>query len=215
MKVVALAALALVSAVGTGAQNKPRVYVTDNPIETFSALVSGRSGVANATKGDDPRTIEIQADFMKSCPNVQVTNDPVRANYVLVFRREGGKRSAMFVFGGLSGLAISAAMKVDNASLFLANGDLVFATKARSVEKAITDVCGRVIPTDVVVIPAPAIPAPAIPVPVVAATPTVVTPVEAPGATVVPIPVATLVPVADPATEPLGDIARRYKNQKQ
>ena len=40
----------------------------------------------------------------------------------------------MFAFGGLAGLALSAASKVDGASLFAANGDLVFATQQRTWE---------------------------------------------------------------------------------
>jgi hypothetical protein len=63
---------------------------------------------------------------------------------VLVFRRENGKRSAMFAFGGLSGLALSALAKVDGASLFDANGDMVTATKQRTVEKSVREICGSI-----------------------------------------------------------------------
>jgi hypothetical protein len=66
------------------------------------------------------------------------------ADFTLLFRREGGKRSAMFAFGGLAGLALSAASKVDGASLFAANGDLVTATKQRTVENAIREICASI-----------------------------------------------------------------------
>jgi hypothetical protein len=191
--------------------SKARIYVTDNPIENFSALVSGRAAIATAAKGDDPRTIEIQADLMKSCPNVQVTNDPSRANYVLVLRREGGKRSAMFVFGGLSGLAISAAMKVDNASLFLANGDLVYATKARSVEKAIQDLCSRAVAAEAIAAEPVVIPTPEPPISTTPAS-VAIAPITPSPATVAP-PVAALRVMDPPGPEPLGDVARRYKKQ--
>ena len=50
----------------------------------------------------------------------------------------------MFAFGGLYGLAFSAAMKVDGASLFENNGDMVYATKQNTVEKSIKDICAHV-----------------------------------------------------------------------
>jgi hypothetical protein len=111
-----------------------------------SAAQGGSSGAGfgYSQKGADPRTVEIQADLYKKCPTLLVTDDPSRADYILLFRREGGKRSEMFAFGGLTGLAISAHSKVDGASVFNANGDMVFATRARTVENAIKEVCGHV-----------------------------------------------------------------------
>jgi hypothetical protein len=99
--------------------------------------------VGYSDKGADPRTVELQADLYEKCPTIVVTNDPPRADYVLLFRREGGKRTTMFAMGGLTGLALSAHAKVDGASVFDTNGDLVFATRARTVETAIKEVCGH------------------------------------------------------------------------
>ncbi len=112
------------------------------------ADVHGSGGSAGAAygysqKGADPRTVEVQADLYKKCPSVIVTNDPARADYVMLFRREGGKRSSFFAFGGLTGLALSSASKVDGASVFDTNGDMVFATRARTVAGAIKEVCGH------------------------------------------------------------------------
>jgi hypothetical protein len=76
---------------------------------------------------------------------VIVTINPQAANYVLTLRRKGGQRSSMFAFGGLTGLALSAAMKVDGASLFDRNGDMVYAVKERSVKNAVTKLCPYII----------------------------------------------------------------------
>jgi hypothetical protein len=113
-----------------------------------SGYVSGSGGSSGAAfgysqKGGDPRTVEVEADLYKKCPSIVVTNDPARADYVLLFRRQGGKRSSMFAFGGLTGLAISANAKVDGASVFDTNGDMAYATRARTVETAIKEVCGH------------------------------------------------------------------------
>jgi hypothetical protein len=111
-----------------------------------NGYLNGSGGSAGAAygysqKGGDPRTVEIQADIYKKCPAIIVTSDPSRGDYVLLFRREGGKRSSMFIFGGLTGLALSAHAKVDGASVFDTNGDMVFATRARTVSEAIKEVC--------------------------------------------------------------------------
>ena len=132
---------------------KIRLYVTDHPIFESNglAMASGdrhgasAAGVSHTQAGDDPRTVEIQADILKVCPAfVMASNNPDRADYVLIFRRRGGARSSMFAFGGLYGLAFSAAMKVDGASLFENNGDMVYATKQTTVEKSIQDICAHI-----------------------------------------------------------------------
>lgn len=121
-------------------------------------MAHGRAASAHVENGPNARVVEIQADLVKVCPKVTVTNRSDMADFTLLFRREGGKRSAMFAFGGLAGLALSAASKVDGASLFAANGDLVTATKQRTVENAIRELCNS-IPATVVHVasqPAPA-----------------------------------------------------------
>jgi hypothetical protein len=141
---------------------KLRIYVTDHPIFESNGIARagghaqasafGESSNAAATwgaaasthtqAGDDPRTVEVQADIQKVCPaNIIASNNPDRADYVLVFRRRGGERSSFFAFGGLTGLALSAVAKVDGASLFQNDGDMIYATKQNTVEKAIKDVC--------------------------------------------------------------------------
>jgi hypothetical protein len=134
---------------------KIRVYVTDHPIFESNGIgqASGdrhgfsAAGVSHTQAGDDPRTVEVEADILKVCPAfVMASNNPDRADYVLVFRRRGGSRSSMFAFGGLYGLAFSAAMKVDGASLFENDGDMVFATKQTTVEKSIRDICAHIPP---------------------------------------------------------------------
>jgi len=127
---------------------KSRLYVTDHPINEVVSMAHP-SGAAStvAQTGDDPRTVEIQADVLKLCPSfVIVSNNPEHSDYVLVFRRQTGKRSSFYAMGGLTGLAIAAGAKVDGASLFQLNGDMVYATKENTVEKAIRDTCAHIPP---------------------------------------------------------------------
>lgn len=149
---------------------KKRLYVTDRPItEVISMIKGGSEGTAQASGfgnsfsasaqqasyiggikndnrgGADPRTLEVSGDILDDChiPNLTITNNPMVADYVLDFRRQGGKRSTFFVFGGLTGLAISSNMKVDHAALYAANGDLVSVAKARTVGGAVKEICSR------------------------------------------------------------------------
>lgn len=153
---------------------KVRVYVTDHPMDEVTSIIRGSSasavrvnrdsaragsvssvgGVSHAQVGDDPRTVEIQADIEKVCPAyVLVSDNPARADYILIFRREGGKRSSFFAFGGLTGLAISAASKVDGSSLFQPNGDMIFATREKTVQTAIRVSCLHIPPPELPPIP--------------------------------------------------------------
>ncbi len=156
-----------------------RMYVTDHPIDETIGMMQASANrhyaaADSSTKheaGDDPRTVEIQADVQKDCSAyIRVTNNPDHADYILVFRRQGGKRSTFFAMGGLTGLAISAASKVDGASLFENTGDMVYATKQTSVEKSIQDICVHIPPPgapapQVAAAPVPAPPTPPAPVP--------------------------------------------------
>ncbi len=69
---------------------KARIYVTDHPISEFNSISKGFSSASHSQSGDDPRTVEIQADIVKLCPAyVIASNNPNRADYVLVFRSAG------------------------------------------------------------------------------------------------------------------------------
>jgi hypothetical protein len=139
-----------------GAQDKSRIFVTDEPLHEGNLVARGNAAAAHTESGANPRVVEIQADLVKVCPRATVTNRPETADFTLLFRREGGKRSGFFAFGGLAGLALSAASRVDGASLFDANGDLVTATKQRTVENAIREICASIPATITHMAPQPA-----------------------------------------------------------
>jgi hypothetical protein len=149
-------AVAVVPGVPVAAQDKPRVFVTDGPL-------NGDAASGNVENGPNARVVEIQADLIKVCPKVTVTNRPDTADFTLLFRRDESKRSSMTAFGGafagafggLAGLALSAGSKVNGASLISANGDLVTATKQRTVEKAILELCASIPATVAHVAPQP------------------------------------------------------------
>jgi hypothetical protein len=224
---VVLAVLAA-AVYAVAAQDKPRVFVTDDPIYEHIGMIRGSSGssssaaaasgqygsaaaaassshssiagVSHTQNGADPRTVELQADLSKNCPGIVVTNRAEHADFVLLFRRQGGARSSMFAMGGLAGLAMSSAMKVDGASVFNADGDLITATRQRTVEKTIKEVCKSFPAMVTRQAQEPATPAP-------------VVPASTPAAVVVPV---TLAAVSQPvlvnaSTVSLGDAARQAR----
>lgn len=141
---VAADASVVAPAVPAGTQDKPRVFVTDEPLQEDNSIVRGNVSTGHVENGPNARVVEIQADLIKVCPKVMVTNRADTADYTVLFRRDNSKRSSMFAFGGLAGLALSAASKVNGASLFAANGDLITATQQRTVENAIRELCASI-----------------------------------------------------------------------
>ncbi len=114
-----------------------------------SFQASGNSQAAEfgfTQHGNDPRTVEVYSLIYKECSaKAVVTDDPGKADFILVFRRQDGKRSSMFAFGGLTGLALSANMKLNGAALFSTeSGDMTFATEEKSVRGTIKKVCAQV-----------------------------------------------------------------------
>jgi hypothetical protein len=100
----------------------------------------------------------------------------------------------------LAGLAMSSAMKVDGASVFNADGDLLTATRQRTVQKTIKEVCKS-------------FPAMVTRQAQQQATPAPVVPASTPAAVVVPVMVAVVSqPVlVNTSTVSLGDAARQVR----
>ena len=139
------------------ADGRKRLFITDEPIDEANFISRGSGGgkqdaasgsgtaVGFAQRGANPRTVELDALVYKTCGSVAVTSDVSKADYVLLFRRDDGRRTNMFAIGGLYGLLLSANSKINGAALFsTATGDLAFATEARTVQAAIKDTCRHI-----------------------------------------------------------------------
>jgi hypothetical protein len=141
--------------------NKVRLFITDDPLfETYAFGHSSAGYYANAYNAGgaahsadfaanpngkaDPRTVELQADMQKSCPQFTVTSNIQNADYILWFRRNDQHRTKMLLLLGATGGLISAVQKVNGASLFAANGDMVYATRESTVGSTVKDMCKHV-----------------------------------------------------------------------
>jgi len=110
---------------------KPRVYVSDsNSWESSGGFgMAGGTGSGHFSGGARPQTVEVIKTFGQRCPTVTVTMDKTKADYVVLFDREGGK-----------GLA----MKKDKIAVFKKDGDVLYSGSTRSVGNAVQDSCGAI-----------------------------------------------------------------------
>lgn len=117
------------------------MYVTNSQ----SWAMSGSAGISNGTGGGsfsggaDPQTVEVTKNFMEKCPAVVVTQEQAKADYVVLFDRQGGKKSTYATLGVL-GLV----HKVNKIAVFAKNGDALFSESVRSVGSAVKDACAAI-----------------------------------------------------------------------
>jgi hypothetical protein len=108
--------------------SKPRIYVSDS--ESWQVVggfgASNGSAAGHFAGGASPQTVEVIKTFGDRCPDVVVTMDKDKADYVVLFDREGGK-----------GLA----RKRDKIAVFKRDGDVLFSGSTRSLGNAVQDSC--------------------------------------------------------------------------
>jgi len=126
-------AFALLSAQST---DKPRIFLE----ESNSWEMTGGAGAVNGTGGGAmsggarPQTVELMKTFRERCPGLTITMDKSRADYVVLFDREGGK----------------GAVRRDNkVAVFRNGGDMLYAGSTRSLGNAVKDVCSVVLDAQV------------------------------------------------------------------
>ncbi len=107
---------------------KPKVYVSDSSSWEASGgfAVSRGSGGGGFSAGARPQTVEIIKTFGQRCPSVTVTMDKAKAEYVVLFDRDGGK---------------GIARKRDKIAVFKKDGDVLYSGSTRSVGNAVQDSC--------------------------------------------------------------------------
>jgi hypothetical protein len=108
--------LGLVGTVLLSAQDKPRVYVS-----------AGESWAINDSGGGSrPQTVELMKNFRERCPEVTVTSDKSKADFAVVFDRQGGN---------------SLVNRLNKIAVFDKSGDLIFTASTRALTNAVKDTC--------------------------------------------------------------------------
>ncbi len=110
---------------------KVRVYVTDSQSWEVSGGwgVSGGAGGGATKGGARPQTAEIIKTFGERCPELTVTNNRDKANYVVLLDHEGGK-----------GLL----RHRNKVAVFNREGDSIFSHSTLSLGNSVKDACNAI-----------------------------------------------------------------------
>lgn len=107
---------------------KVRAFVTDSQSWEMSGGfgVSNGSGGGGVRGGARPQTAEIVKTFGERCPEVTVTNNRDKADYVVLLDHEGGKGWAR---------------KRNKVAVFNRDGDAIYSGSTRSLGNSVKDAC--------------------------------------------------------------------------
>ena len=122
--------LLLAASFATG-QEKIRVIISNSDAWESGGgfVVTPKAGSGRISGGLRPQTVEIMKTFSEKCKFVQITNDLDKAEYVVLFDRQGGK---------------GVTSKDSKIAVFERGGDLVIAKSVRSVGAAVKDACASI-----------------------------------------------------------------------
>jgi hypothetical protein len=123
-----LTLIVTMTAICRAQSEKPRVFISDsNSWETSGGFVASRGSASGSFSGGArPQTVEIIKTFGQRCQSVVVTMDKSKADYVVLFDREGGK---------------GIVLKHDKIAVFKKDGDALYSGSTRSVGNAVQDSC--------------------------------------------------------------------------
>jgi ABC-type phosphate transport system substrate-binding protein len=127
--------LFLALSIAAFAQDRPRVFVTDSDSWEASGgfgggTVNGTGGVAGGGSGGArPQTAEIMKTFGEKCPNVTVTINRERADFIVILEHEGGKEWFR---------------KDNKLALFDKNGDMIHSGSVRTLGNAVKEACSQI-----------------------------------------------------------------------
>jgi hypothetical protein len=117
-------------------QQAPRVYVSDSQSwEVGGGFGVGKDGgslggAGGFRGGARPQTVEVMKTFQQRCPEVTITSDKAKADFVVLFDHEGGK--------GL--------LRDNKIAVFNGQGDLIKTSSTRVLGNAVKDACKAILP---------------------------------------------------------------------
>jgi len=114
-----------------GSNQKLRVFVTESESWSTSSGGFGTSDFifGSGSGGARPQTAEIIKTFRERCPEVTVTINKERANYVVLLEHEGGK---------------SLVQKDNKVVVFSPDGDALYSGSTVTLGNAVKDACGAI-----------------------------------------------------------------------
>lgn len=112
-------------------ERKLRVFVTESDSWSTSGGGIGTSDFifGNGSGGARPQTAEIIKTFRERCPEVTVTIDKERADYIVLLEHEGGK---------------SFVQRDNKVVVFRPDGDALYSGSTVTLGNAVKDACGAI-----------------------------------------------------------------------
>ena len=104
--------------------SKVTVYVEGSTVSSFSGSGNIRGGSVGGTT--EPQTIEVMKQLRQFCPDVQITSNRTRADYLILHERQAGGTS-----GG----------NRNNIAVFGKDDLLVYADGAQKLDNSVKDLC--------------------------------------------------------------------------
>jgi hypothetical protein len=121
-----IAAAALVAAAMLSAADRPRIYITESGVTEIAAEN------LMVRKGTSPENIEVMKSFLKHCPDVVVTSNRDKADYIVRFDRESPSPITPFVKG-------------NKVAVFDRQEELVYSSSARYLTGAVKGTCSALV----------------------------------------------------------------------
>ena len=125
--------LAVLFAALAFASGKPRVYITEGGSAQLTGKADGEvKGALSYTGATSSENVEVMKTFQKRCPDVLITSNKEKADFVVRLDREGPSPMTPFVRG-------------NKVAVFDKNGDLVFTDSTRLLPAAVKGACAAIL----------------------------------------------------------------------
>ncbi|MCW5982926.1 MAG: hypothetical protein KIT09_32855 [Bryobacteraceae bacterium] len=126
--------LCLLTAAGAGAAEKPRLFITESQALQASgeASVAEAKGAFSLLGGTSPQNVEVMKMFTRRCPEVIVTSNPEKADYIVRFDHEGVNPTTPFVRG-------------NKVAIFNRDDDLIYGGSTRLLGNGVKDACAAIL----------------------------------------------------------------------
>jgi hypothetical protein len=128
---IACSALVAIGLSGlAAAAEKPRVFITESASPQLSgdAAVTDVKGSLAFTGGTTPQNVEVMKAFVQRCPDIVVTANRDKADYLVRLDHEAINPTTLFVHG-------------NKVAVFNKNEDLIYTDSSRLLSSAVKGAC--------------------------------------------------------------------------
>jgi hypothetical protein len=136
MMTIHLKTLPALVAVGislSAAADKPRIFITESQALQLSGetALGDTKGALSLTGGTSPQSVEVMKMFLRRCPDVVITSNREKADYIVRIDHEALNPTTPFVRG-------------NKVAVFNRDEELVYGGSTRLLGNAVKDACAAI-----------------------------------------------------------------------